>query len=936
MVGLLTEAEQVTFDGERAGEGYFSADGRQMVFQSERNSDNPFYQIYLMDLETGRTEQMSTGSGKTTCAWIHPSGEKVLFSSTHLDPLTEIKQKEEFERRKRGEKAPYAWDYDEYYDIFERRLDTGELVRLTDAQGYDAEASWSPDGTQIVFASNREVYGRDLTEEERQTLEKDPSHFMDLYIMNSDGSNVRRLTSTPGYDGGPFFSPDGQRIVWRHFAPGGRVAEVFTMKTDGTDVRQVTRMGVMSWAPFYHPSGDYILFSTNIHGHRNFELYMVDADGTQEPVRVTRSEGFDGLPVFTPGGKSLAWTSTRQTGKSQIFMARWNDVEARRLLQLPLREHDFSDTSEEITTEDLKRHVEFLASPMLEGRMTGTPGERLAAEYVASFFQKIGLAPAGDSGTYFQEFSFPSGVSLGADNSLRIQFAAGSEPIEARLNEDYRPLAFSREGALPAGASVVFAGYGIVAPEDGTSPAYDSYEGVDVGGKWVMVLRYIPEGVSAERRPHLMRYASLRYKAMAARDRGAKGLIVVSGPNSLVKEQLVPLEMDSAAGGTSVYAFSITDVLAERFLQGTGKTLVGLQTELDTGTKANLSLDLRADLTGSVEIVRETRTGLNVLGRLAVPGKDQVVVLGAHMDHLGHGHGSNSRAGEEEKGKLHLGADDNASGVAGLMEVAQKWASDLRAGRPFQKSAIFAAWSGEELGLIGSQHFAQTYAPRSQETDFIHPWVAAYLNMDMIGRLREHLNLQGTDSSPIWKGVIERQSRGLGLSIITQADPYLPTDATSFYLKGVPVLSAFTGSHDEYHTPRDTPDLLNYPGIQKTAQVVERIAADIALSGQTPEYRRVERAGQGRRFRVYLGTIPNYGQGDVRGVELSGVKAGSPAEKGGLRGGDLIVGLDGRAIENIYDYMFALSMLRPGVEVGITVVRGPQTLQLKVTPESRD
>ena len=196
-------------------------------------------------------------------------------------------------------------------------------MNLTHSPGYDAEGAFSPDGKQIVFCSLRAAFPLEkLPAEQRDRYEKDASWFGDIYMMNADGSNVRRLTDAPGYDGGPFFSPDGQRIVWRHFEESGMNADVWTMKLDGSDKRRVTDFKSMSWAPFYHPSGQYFIFTSNKLGFENFELFLVDAEGEHEPVRVTFTAGFDGLPVFSPDGKKLAWTSGRTgDGKSQLFLA---------------------------------------------------------------------------------------------------------------------------------------------------------------------------------------------------------------------------------------------------------------------------------------------------------------------------------------------------------------------------------------------------------------------------------------------------------------------------------------------------------------------------------------------------------------------------------------------------------------------------------------
>jgi Tol biopolymer transport system component len=253
----------------------------------------------------------------------------VLFASTHHDPDARKKQQEELDFRASGQQRRYSWDYDETMDIFTARRDGSHLKRLTHERGYDAEAGYSPDGKLIVFSSNRHAYADKLSDEERKRLDVDKSYFCELYVMDANGSNVRRLTRTPGYDGGPFFSPDGKRIIWRRFDESGVIANVHSMKLDGSDVRQLTDFGCMSWAPYYHPSGKYFIFTANKLGFTNFELFIADADGKREPVRVTHTEGFDGLPVFAPDGNTLIWTANRTADqKSQLFRARWNHASA--------------------------------------------------------------------------------------------------------------------------------------------------------------------------------------------------------------------------------------------------------------------------------------------------------------------------------------------------------------------------------------------------------------------------------------------------------------------------------------------------------------------------------------------------------------------------------------------------------------------------------
>jgi Tol biopolymer transport system component len=946
---LLSHTRQLIFEGRRSGEGYFSADGAWMIFQSEREPGNPFYQMYLMDLETGDTRRLSPGYGKTTCGWIHPDGDRVMFASSHEDPEARAKQAEELDKRAKGQGSRYAWSFDEHYDIYQADLEGAALTNLTRSPGYDAEGSWSPDGRLIAFASNRHAYTEALSKEEQKAFGHDKSYFMEIYLMNADGSGVRRLTHSPGYDGGPFFSPDGGRIVWRRFTVDGTKAEVWTMKVDGSDQRQITRLGVLSWAPYYHPSGDYIIFTTNRHGYGNFELYMVDSQGLGEPVRVTETPGFDGLPVFSPDGGRLAWASSRTADhKPQIFIADWDDAEARRLLGLDEAGRtagaaaappapDLSDTAAQIRPEDLRLHVSYLADKALGGRLTGTAGERLATAYVARVFESLGLEPAGVDGSYFQPYEFTAGVSLGEGNRLVLRDANGSHAHP--VDQEWRPLAFSGQGPVEAG-EVVFAGYGIVAPASDRFPAYDAYTGLDVKGRWVMVLRYMPEDISPEHRQHLSNYTGLRYKAMLARDKGARGLIVVSGPNAQVQEQLVKLTFDAALAGTSMAAISANDALADALLAGSGRSLKALQDALDGGEPVPGFVLPGVTLEAVVDLHQEHRTSRNVLARLpAKEGKAApMLVVGAHVDHIGNGVGLGSLADKDEQGMVHPGADDNASGVAGMLEIAQYLADQQARGRlGLKRDVLFAAWTGEELGLLGSGHFVKQLTGSGRPE--LSEQVAAYLNLDMIGRLDKKLYLQGMGSSSVWAGEVERRNVPVGLPVLPQKDSYLPTDATSFYLEGVPVLSAFTGAHADYNTPRDTAERVNYEGAARVARLMGLLARGVATADASPDYIAMEKpaaTASRANLRAYLGTIPEYGEIDITGVKLNGVAKGGPADKGGLRAGDIIVALAGRRIENIYDYTYALNAVKVGQPVVITVQRDGRALKLEVIPGSRE
>lgn len=306
----LQNIRQVTRDG-TCGEGYFSPDGRQIVFQSIRG-ECPFYQIYRKELASGAETLVSTGSGRTTCAYFHPRKQRILFASSHLNPGREQEARAERERLAAIAKSPpkgrsYSWNFDPYMDIFEADFDGGNLRRLTDSPGYDAEGSYSPDGAAIVFCSFRKGSGN-------------------IFVMDADGGNVRQVTQSPGYDGGPFFSPDGKRIIFRGEVRKRDLLQILLIDADGRNERQLTHNDFVNWGPYWHPNGRHILYATSAHGHQNYELYLM-AVATGKQTRVTYTPGADILPVFSPDGKRLLWTSKRPgtdpVPTSQLWIADW-------------------------------------------------------------------------------------------------------------------------------------------------------------------------------------------------------------------------------------------------------------------------------------------------------------------------------------------------------------------------------------------------------------------------------------------------------------------------------------------------------------------------------------------------------------------------------------------------------------------------------------
>ena len=290
----LSNLRQVTFEGERSGESYYAPDMQRIAFQSVRG-DCPHYQIFVKRLDGTRLVRVSTGKGLTTCSYFHPTADRMIWASTHLDPAS-------WPPPPPGS-GKYTWDKHPSFDIFQSDTEGHEVRRLTDTPGYDAEGSYSADGTRIVFTSERDG---DL----------------EIYTMTADGSDVRRVTNAVGYDGGPFFSPDGKRICFRGFRDpeNPRLAQIYVIDADGKNERKLTDVPAVNWAPYWHPSGEYLVYTKNVGGHRNFELFLLPLDGKPE-IQLTFDDAADVLPVFSPDGKQLMWTSTRGTGTSQVFIA---------------------------------------------------------------------------------------------------------------------------------------------------------------------------------------------------------------------------------------------------------------------------------------------------------------------------------------------------------------------------------------------------------------------------------------------------------------------------------------------------------------------------------------------------------------------------------------------------------------------------------------
>ena len=573
-----------------------------------------------------------------------------------------------------------------------------------------------------------------------------------------------------------------------------------------------------------------------------------------------------------------------------------------------------------------RAHVEALAADDLQGRLTGSEGAQRAADYIVEQLADLGASPLPGHDEFRLPFEFTAGVR---DEGSTVAIDGGSRWAE---RDQVQALSFSDSAEVEG--EVVFAGYGLVVPES-QDFGYNSYVTLDVTDKIVVVLRYFPEDVDQDLRGILSRYSGLRYKAMAARQRGAKALLVLAGPRSPNAGLTVPMTFDTAISGSGIVAASVGRAVGEAiFSHVADRTLDAIQAELDTGNPhvAGFAID-GLQLSLDVKVAREARTGYNVAGYLppstAAPASSEekpYVLLGAHYDHLGLGLQGNSLARDSERGPVHNGADDNASGVAAVIEAGRALVGVER-----RRGIILAFWSGEELGLLGSASFVASEPVPMAE-------IAAYLNFDMVGRSRDNrLALQAVGSSPAWEGLIERANVPVGFDVQIQADPYLPTDVMSLNGADVPSLNFFTGSHEDYHRPSDVPATINYEDLDRVIRLGALIARNVANRDAALEFVRVEQvATQGQRasLRAFTGTIPDYTSA-VEGLRLSGVIAGGPAAVAGLREGDVIVEFAGQSITNIYDYTYALDAVKIDESITAVFLRDGERHAITMTPTAR-
>jgi len=565
----------------------------------------------------------------------------------------------------------------------------------------------------------------------------------------------------------------------------------------------------------------------------------------------------------------------------------------------------------QVTVKELQSHIKYLSSDSLRGRLTGSPGDSLAAEYIKSKLISYGLKPL--TGDGLQRYKVTKKVVAGKSNSLSIY------GISYTLDKDFIPFAFSSNSGKES--DVVFAGYGFNI--NGDTLKWNDYEGVDVKGKWVMILRGDPE--PENNKSPFISFSADRDKALLAKDMGAAGVLMVSGPLLDPQDAFEPLNMEGYS--VDIPVLRIKKEVADVILSKSKNTIALLEKKLND-TKKPFSFSTKVSVNGKAEIVRELANTRNVV--MLLPGedpklKDEYIILGAHFDHLGMGGpGSGSRALDTIG--IHHGADDNASGVAMMLELAEKFAETKGS---HKRSILCLSFSGEEEGLLGSKHFVD-------DPGIDLSRVNVMINMDMVGRLNETNNLQigGVGTATGLKALVYANTDTSIIKLTLSEEGYGPSDHSSFYGKNIPVLFYFTGAHMDYHTPTDTWEKINYKGMVEISDLVFNVAKETASEDSRLQFKeagpKVETTRYPMRKGVTLGIMPDFAGVIKNGLRADFVTPGKPAAIGGMQKGDIITFINGKPVNNIQDYMFRMGQLKHGQTISVEVLRNDKKVVLVI------
>jgi len=560
-----------------------------------------------------------------------------------------------------------------------------------------------------------------------------------------------------------------------------------------------------------------------------------------------------------------------------------------------------------ITEEEILAHISYLASDELEGRKPGTAGGKLAGAYIVDHFKQSGLQPLGENG--YQYFEVINAISLGEGNT----FAAGE--LVGIPGENYTPAPFSPSTELTANLS--FAGYGFFIDSD--TLVWDDYASINAKDRWVMILRGTPDNeTNADR---FNKHASLRHKLMVARDHGAAGVIFVNGGKFDQEDELMDLRFDRNFSQGTLPVLHVKREVADQMLAGSGKTINALESSLDENLRS-ASLDLDLEVSARTDIVLNKVTTQNIVALL--PGSDPVLkneylLVGGHHDHIGWG-GPGSGSRRPDTTAIHNGADDNASGVAAVLEIAERLS-----GTSPKRSILFMTFGAEEMGLLGSKHF--TANPLIDKKQIKHMF-----NLDMVGRLdlaKPTLTVGGTGTGDGLETFLLDHAVDRPFQLATTPDGYGPSDHAAFYVENVPVSFFFTGITEEYHTPEDDVATINIAGEKAVADFAYDLIRDLADRQTTFTFQEAGPKGPpagGKRGKVKMGIIPDFAAANSNGFLLGGVVPGGPAALAGMKAGDVMVALEGRSVMNVYDYMSRMGDVKAGQRVAVEVMRGEEKL----------
>lgn len=565
----------------------------------------------------------------------------------------------------------------------------------------------------------------------------------------------------------------------------------------------------------------------------------------------------------------------------------------------------------QITVRELQDHIKYLSSDSLKGRLTGSLGDSLAAEYIKSKLLSYGLSPL--TGDGLQRFKVTKRVVAGKTNALSVN------GINYVISKDFTPPAFSSNAELKS--EVVFAGYGFNI--SGDSLKWNDYDGIDVKGKWILILRGDPEPDNSKSK--FIPFSADRDKALLAKDMGAAGVLMVSGVGFDPQDTFDPLSTEGYS--VDIPVLRIKREIVDVILSNSKNTIAALEKKLND-TRKPFSFSTKSAVNGKAEIVREKANTRNVV--MLLPGedpklKDEYIILGAHFDHLGMGGpGSGSRALDTIG--IHHGADDNASGVAMMLELAEKFAKTKGS---HKRSILCIAFTGEEEGLLGSKHFTDDPGINLSK-------VNAMINLDMVGRLNETNNLQisGVGTAAGLKDLVYAKTDTSVIKLTLSNEGYGPSDHSSFYGKNIPVLFYFTGAHMDYHTPTDTWEKINYKGMVEISDLIFSMSKELASSDTRLQFKeagpKVQAVQYGRGKGVTLGIMPDFAGVVKNGLRADFVTPGKPAALGGMQKGDIITFINGKPVNNIQDYMFRMGQLKHGETISVEVLRNDKKVVLLI------